>query len=116
MLNLAHGDAEYDSVTENQMETLFPLLKRELRGSESVVLDFGCGPGRFTEALADCVNGSAIGVDVAPELLKLAPKSPRVVYQLIDAGALPFDDACFDLVWSCLVLGGIPDLQLSMGR
>jgi SAM-dependent methyltransferase len=112
VLNMAHGEEEFESVTNYQKRLLFPLLKSELSGSESAVLDFGCGPGRFTVGLAELIDGSAIGVDITPELLKLAPKSPSVSYQCIGTGNLPFPDSSFDVVWSCLVLGGIPDGQI----
>lgn len=112
VLNIGHGREQFDAVTDHQRQFLFPLLKSKLNGSEALVLDFGCGPGRFTPGLAELIGGSAIGVDIAPELLALAPQSPSVSYQLIGTGSLPFADGCFDVVWSCLVLGGIPDDQI----
>jgi ubiquinone/menaquinone biosynthesis C-methylase UbiE len=112
VLNVAHGVEEFDSVTNYQKQVLFPLLKSRLSGSETLALDFGCGPGRFTIDLAELIGGSVIGVDITSELLALAPESPRVSYQLIGTGALPFKDSTFDVVWSCLVLGGIPDTEI----
>lgn len=112
VLNMAHGEEEFDAVTDYQKQLLFPLLKSELNGSEATMLDFGCGPGRFTSGLAELIGGSAIGVDITPELLELAPKSPSVSYQCIGTGTLPFPDSSFDVVWSCLVLGAIPDGQV----
>jgi len=113
VLNLAHSEEEFDKVTDYQKQFLFPLLKFELNGTESSILDFGCGPGRFTLGLAELINGPATGVDISPELLEHAPKSSSVSYQSIGAGsALPFCDSSFDVVWSCLVLGTIPDSQI----
>lgn len=112
VLNMAHGEEEFDVVTAYQKQLLFPLLKSELNGSEAIILDFGCGPGRFTSGLAELIGGTVIGVDITPELLYLAPKSPSVSYQCIGIGTLPFPNASFDVVWSCLVLGGIPDGQI----
>lgn len=112
VLNVAHGEEAYDSVTDYQKQLLFPLFKSELSGAESVILDFGCGPGRFTIGFAELIGGSAIGVDITPELLKIAPISHSVSYQCIETGPLPFPDSSFDIVWSCLVLGGIPDGQI----
>lgn len=113
MLNLGHSDASFDVVTDQQKAILFPLLKSELDGSESTVLDFGCGPGRFTQNLAELIGGRGVGVDITPELLELAPKSPNVFFQHINMGELPFTDASFDVVWACLVLGGIPNDKLN---
>ena len=113
VLNLAHSEEEFDKMTDYQKQFLFPLLKSELNGTESTVLDFGCGPGRFTPGLAKLINGTATGVDISPELLEHAPKSSSVTYQVIGAGGtLPFYDSSFDVVWSCLVLGTIPDEQI----
>lgn len=112
VLNIAHGEEEFDAVTDYQKQLLFPLLKSKLNGSETIGLDFGCGPGRFTGGLAELIGGSVVGVDIASELLALAPKSPSISYQLIEAGPLPFADSSFDVIWSCLVLGGIPDGQI----
>lgn len=113
VLNLEHPDDEYDAVTLRQQQILFPLLLQELRGYERNLLDFGCGPGRFTVGLAELIDGRAVGVDIVPELLHIAPASPRVEYRVMEAGgALPVEDASFDIVWSCLVLGGIPEGEL----
>jgi SAM-dependent methyltransferase len=110
VLNMAHNEKDFEKITAYQKQILFPLLKSQLSGIENTVLDFGCGPGRFTGGLAELISGSAIGVDVTQELLELAPKAPLVSYQGIDgSGYLPFPDRSFDVVWSCLVLGGIPD-------
>jgi ubiquinone/menaquinone biosynthesis C-methylase UbiE len=112
VLNMAHRESEFYSVTEYQKQLLFPLLTAELNGLEETVLDFGCGPGRFTPGLAELVGGSAMGVDITPELIDIAPKSPSVSYRCISTGSLPVPDSSFDVVWSCLVLGGIPDDQI----
>lgn len=112
VLHAAHKEEDFEPVTDRQKAVLFPLLKSELNGSESNVLDFGCGPGRFTSDLAKLIGGTAIGVDITPELLDLAPLSPSISYQRMEMGILPFPNAFFDIVWSCLVLGGIPDRQI----
>ena len=114
VLNLAHSEDEFDAVTATQKQILFPLLKEELLGYETRVLDFGCGPGRFTSDLAELIGGQAVGVDIVPELLKLAPPTARTSYECISStGTLPFVSASFDIVWSCLVPGGIPDNTLN---
>lgn len=112
VLNMAHGPEEFESVTDYQKQILFPLLKSELNGFESIILDYGCGPGRFTIGLAELIGGFAIGVDITPEFIDIAPKSPLVSYQTIGTDALSFPDSSFDVIWSCLVLGGIPDGQI----
>lgn len=75
------------------------------------VLDFGCGVGRLSQALAEHAE-SVIGVDVAPPMIELARElnpSPRCDFVLNDAPDLrAFPDAGVDLVFSELVLQHLP--------
>jgi SAM-dependent methyltransferase len=114
VLNLEHGDRLYDAITAYQREFLFPLLLAQLQGWEKRILDFGCGPGRFSAGLAETVGGEVVGVDISAELLELAPSSPQVRYECIGTEVLPFENASFDVVWSCLVLGGIPERKIEL--
>lgn len=112
VLNLIHENASFDAITQLQKDLLFPLFISELTGGETTVLDFGCGPGRFTDSLAELIGGTAVGVDITPNLIALAPPSERVRYMCITSARLPFPDSSFDIIWSCLVLGAIPDCDL----
>jgi SAM-dependent methyltransferase len=112
VLNLGHGDTPIEDVTQRQLATIFPHLTRVLRGDERIALDFGCGPGRFTGRLAEVIHGRAIGVDPIRSLIELAPRRPDVDYLVSDGRGIPLPDACVDVAWVCLVLGGLPDAQL----
>lgn len=77
-------------------------------------LDFGCGVGRLTQALArhyDVVEG----VDIAPSMIDLADKlnkyGDRCKYHINSTVDLPlFEDEMFDLVYTSFVLQHIrPD-------
>jgi ubiquinone/menaquinone biosynthesis C-methylase UbiE len=115
VFNAGHKDEDLDAVTQKQSGVLFPILKAHLKGTEKTALDFGCGPGRFTRALADAIGGTAVGVDPIDELLAMAPKSPNVSYVRGDAGHIPLPDESVDLVWICLVMGGLTSRQLRSG-
>ena len=106
VLNLAHSDEEYDAVTRTQRQRLLPVLGQHLLGNERIALDFGSGPGRFTPDLAALV-GQAVGVDPIQSLLDLAPTAENVSYRQLVGGRVPFEDHSFDVVWVCLVLGGL---------
>jgi SAM-dependent methyltransferase len=75
------------------------------------VLDFGCGAGRLTQALAAYAD-EVVGVDVAPAMLATArqldpPANCRfVLNEASDLSA--FDSGAFDLVYSDLVLQHLP--------
>ena len=107
VLHIGHAESEYDDVTRMQEREIFPHLRAQLNGTERTVLDFGCGPGRFTVQLAEATLGKAIGVDPIRHLLELAPRHPDVEYRLLKDNVIPLHDNSMDVVWSCLVMGGI---------
>lgn len=107
VLNIGHSDEEIEAVTEMQKKKIFPFLKQVLTGRENTILDFGCGTGRFTYDLAELINGNAIGVDPIHDFLEMAPKSEVVEYRLMEESHIPVTDKSVDVVWICLVLGGI---------
>ena len=90
------------------VERLVPLLPKRR------ALDFGCGVGRVTQALADHFN-EAIGVDVASSMVEAARKWNRVPNRCrfaVNEGThlRQFESSGFDLVYSRLVLQHIPPL------
>lgn len=71
-------------------------------------LDFGCGIGRLTQALAERFD-QVDGVDIAPSMIEQAEQlnrhGDRVRYHLNQSDDLSvFPDGCFDLVFSLIVL------------
>lgn len=94
-------------------------LMRNLRGTEfdpkrGKALDFGCGVGRCTQALADYFE-SVCGVDISAQMLRLArrfDRSGRCVFR-VNAATLGFDDSTFDFIYSQFVFQHMPEnLQL----
>jgi SAM-dependent methyltransferase len=107
-VNLEHPAGALAEVSAGHRALLLPLLATLLRGDERVVLDLGCGPGRLTAALARTIGGRAVGVDPVAAMLALAPPDPDVTYRPLGAdGRLPLHDGEADVVFTCLVLGGI---------
>ena len=107
VLNLRHQPEDIDNQTKKQKEILFASLKKLLTGEEKTVLDFGCGPGRFTGDLANIIGGFAVGIDPVKYFIELAPKCENIQYKIFENGRIGFDDSSFDIVWICLVLGGV---------
>lgn len=72
-------------------------------------LDFGCGAGRSTRFLAR-LGFSAVGVDIAPEMVQQARAVDRAGdYRLIADGDLgQFADSSVDLVLSAFTFDNIP--------
>ncbi len=111
VLNIGHKEDEINAVTKMQRGILFPVLSEQLKLKDQHLLDFGCGPGRFTQDLAGLIGGRAVGVDPIQHLLDLAQPTDHVEYRRIRNGVIPAEDQSFDIVWVCLVLGGIIDKQ-----
>ena len=73
-------------------------------------LDFGCGVGRMTAALAE-YYGDVVGIDISDEMVRLAGRlRPRANTRFIQVMELPlpFADQEFDCVYSTIVLQHIP--------
>lgn len=76
------------------------------------VLDAGCGPGVYSEWLADR-GADVVALDVSPEMVRLAKQrvGPRADIRVADLGApLSFlESGSFDVVLSALVLEYVED-------
>lgn len=95
----ATGRAEVAALVE-RVADLLPARGR--------ALDFGCGPGRLTQALAERFE-RVDGVDVAPSMVELARRlnrhGVRCVYHLNPRPDLAlFPDGAFDLAYSNITL------------
>ncbi|MDN5857642.1 MAG: class I SAM-dependent methyltransferase [Pseudonocardia sp.] len=104
---LRTGRAEIDDV-------LALLRRRGIEPTAGTALDFGCGPGRLTAALAAGFT-KVIGVDVSPTMLakareivpaELACRCEFVLNEGSDLARIP--DASVDLVYTCRVLQHMP--------
>ncbi|OHB44433.1 MAG: hypothetical protein A2Y13_08520 [Planctomycetes bacterium GWC2_45_44] len=76
------------------------------------VLDFGCGAGRLTQALAQYFD-EVVGVDISPSMISLANEynvhKNNCEYRLNTASDLKlFNDNYFDFIYSNIVLQHIP--------
>jgi SAM-dependent methyltransferase len=106
------GDGDVAEFFEQGRSTVAGVLSHlddlGLAPARGRALDFGCGVGRLTQALADHFE-RCDGVDIAPAMLEKARShnrhGDRCTYHLnvVDDLCL-FDDASFDLVVSALVL------------
>lgn len=94
---------------EREIKRLFRSLDRlDVSLTTSKALDFGCGIGRLTQALADHFD-EVTGVDIAPSMIDLANKYNKnkanchfVLNERDDLSVLPSDT--FDLVYTNITL------------
>ena len=73
------------------------LLSRYIDRGGSLVIDVGCGTGRFSELLAAQFGVQVIGIDPSLKMLDQAYRKPtigNVVYCQGLAEAVPFRDGC----------------------
>jgi HAD superfamily hydrolase (TIGR01549 family) len=82
------------------------------RGAISVVVDLGCGTGRFTELLAAHLRAKVIGIDPSLTMMNEARRKPitgNVEYRQSAAEELPLQDGATDLVFMSQVYHHLAD-------
>lgn len=82
------------------------------------VVDVGCGPGNAVKAAARR-GATAIGVDPAPVMLRLARlfvRGSRVSWRLGTAEALPVDDGAATVVWSVSTIHHWADIDQGLAE
>jgi ubiquinone/menaquinone biosynthesis C-methylase UbiE len=82
------------------------------RRAVSLIIDLGCGTGRFSELLAGQFEARVIGIDPSRKMVeqaRLKPATGNIVYQQGAAEALPLPDACADLVFMSMVFHHFSD-------
>jgi SAM-dependent methyltransferase len=82
------------------------------RTAISVVVDLGCGTGRFSEMLAAELGALVIGLDPSEKMIDQArgkPATSRVAFGRASAHELPFPHSCVDLVFMSQIYHHLPD-------
>jgi ubiquinone/menaquinone biosynthesis C-methylase UbiE len=82
------------------------------RSAVSLIIDLGCGTGRFSELLAAHFEARVIGIDPSRKMVdqaRLKPATGNVVHRQGAAEALPLPDACADLVFMSMVFHHFAD-------
>ena len=102
--------AVYDQARSLSLEGLQQWLDLLSRDAgllpDAVVVDLGCGTGRFSEPLAEHFGVRVIGVDPSQKMLDLARRklrSNRVVFQASSAQSLPLTEGSADMVFMSMV-------------
>lgn len=106
----------YDEMLQDsdsyQQKVVLPNLLRVLEIKKGDrVLDIGCGQGFFSREI-DKFGGEVEGIDISPELIKIAKsfQSKNISYKVSSADQnLPYDDKYFDKAVAVLALQNIKD-------
>jgi SAM-dependent methyltransferase len=112
----SHGkwrvDEFFDTGKDKIKEALSIVDSTGVSLSRGVVMDFGCGVGRLTQALAEEFD-TCYGVDVSPKMVELAEQfnrfGDRCKYILNSRSDLSiFDANFFDFIYTHIVLQHMP--------
>lgn len=109
-----YDDLMEDTEDTYQRQVILPNLLRMLSlGKDGSVLDLACGQGFFARAF-HAKETRVVGVDVSPELIRLARtrSSREIMYHVSSADSLPFLAAkSFDAVCITLALQNIENVS-----
>jgi SAM-dependent methyltransferase len=99
------GEAEIDAVLQSA-------VRRGVEVARGRALDFGCGAGRLTQALAARFD-RADGVDISASMIALARQHNRFgerckYHRHVSADLALFRDSAFDFIYSAVTLQHIP--------
>jgi SAM-dependent methyltransferase len=105
--------AEFMATGEAEVETVVSHLAGIGRTPDysGAALDFGCGVGRVTQALAGRF-GSCVGVDISQQMIQKAEalnQYSRCRYVANAETRLPFEDGSFSFIYSNIVLQHVPE-------
>jgi SAM-dependent methyltransferase len=83
-----------DTADDDNLAAFLELLPPPGRAT----LDLGCSEGRLSRRLSP-LGYRVVGIDTSPTLVRLAREAdPAGDYRVVDAAALPLDDASFALI------------------
>jgi ubiquinone/menaquinone biosynthesis C-methylase UbiE len=107
--------ASYDAARGYRPEVLRRWLDRVAAHAPAdtrLIVDVGCGTGRFTRPLAERLHARVIGIDPSQRMLDVARAKPgagQVEFRLAPAERLPLEDGCADMLFMSMVLHHLPD-------
>jgi ubiquinone/menaquinone biosynthesis C-methylase UbiE len=112
----------YDSArtySHNVLQQWLDVIATHLPFRPQLIVDLGCGTGRYAQALADRFESRVIGIDPSERMLAVARAKPgngRVEFRRASAHALPLDDGCADMVFMSMVLHHLTDPPAAAGE
>jgi ubiquinone/menaquinone biosynthesis C-methylase UbiE len=107
----------YDKVRTEPGTLLSQIIKYGEISFKSMVLDVGCGTGRFPVKLSSMTKCSLFGLEPSQEMLKealLKEGSRRILWIKGDGQRLPFPNEIFDCVYMTFVLQHIEKKDLAL--
>jgi ubiquinone/menaquinone biosynthesis C-methylase UbiE len=100
--------------TRAVMRQWLDLVAAHVPFTPQLIVDVGCGTGRFSEPLADRFATNVIGIDPSQSMLAVAWTKcahPHVEFRLAPAQRLPLADGSADLIFMSMVLHHLSDKE-----
>jgi ubiquinone/menaquinone biosynthesis C-methylase UbiE len=100
--------------TRAVMRQWLDLVAAHVPFTPQLIVDVGCGTGRFSEPLADKFASNVIGVDPSQSMLAVArtkSANPHVEFRLAAAERLPLADCSSDLIFMSMVVHHLVDKE-----
>jgi ubiquinone/menaquinone biosynthesis C-methylase UbiE len=107
--------ATYDAARGYRPEVLqqwLAIIAAHAPAGSGLIVDVGCGTGRFSRPLSERLQAKVIGIDPSERMLAVArgkPDGGRVEFRQGSAEKLPLGDACADMVFISMVLHHLRD-------
>jgi SAM-dependent methyltransferase len=107
--------ARYDAARSYRPAVLrqwLDLIAAHLPSHPTLLVDLGCGTGRFTYPMADRFQTRVVGIDPSTKMLEIARKrlnrSP-IEFRQASAEDVPLENECADLIFMSMVLHHLQD-------
>lgn len=101
----------YDDVRQADLELLNHFIQEATLTADSHILDIGCGTANYTDLLQKLTRAHLYGLDPSEGMLsKARPKNSAILFRQGQAGAIPFADGLFDLVYMTDVIHHVPEI------
>ncbi len=110
--------AEARRISPQAMAMWLEAIERHVPRSEvKIVIDLGCGTGRFSAALRQHFSAQVVAIDPSRNMLSVAAAASTqgLAHVQATAGRIPLRDGCADLVFVSMVWHHVPD-QPEAGR
>ena len=107
--------ATYDAARGYRPEVLrqwLDLVAAHAPSDLALIVDLGCGTGRFSHPLAERFQAMVIGIDPSERMLSAARAklgNARVEFRQASSEELPLLDGCADMIFMSMVLHHLPD-------
>ncbi len=91
-----YADKFIDELSHKHLDQVLLSAFASENRDKGKLIDLGCGPGQTTKYLADCDWKDILGVDLSPEMVKVAKEiNPQLNFETADMLNLPYADKTF---------------------